>query len=138
MSSGIYTNFKLNLMNKVVDLEADTINVALFANDLTFTAADDTYSTTFNGTEHATANGYTAGGVALAGKAVSEVGTTAKWDATDAAWTATTALTAYFAVIYDVTATNTLIACIDFGGAKTATGGTFTIQWHADGIIVLS
>jgi len=34
--------------------------------------------------------------------------------------------------------TDDLICSIDFGGAQTVTAGTFTIQWHADGIITLA
>jgi hypothetical protein len=72
----------------------------------------------------------------LAGKAVTE-GATTKWDATDAAWTEAT-FTAYHAVLWDDTAADSLICSIDFGGAKTVASGTFTIQWHADGIITLA
>ena len=133
MSSGIYNRFKANLMNKVVDLEADTINVGLYDNSHAFTAADTTYTTT---NELATTGGYTQGGQALAGKAVTEAATT-YWDATDASWTSAT-FTAYHAVIYDSTAASDLICSIDFGGAQTVTSGTFTIQWHANGIISLA
>ena len=133
MASGIYNRFKADLMNKVVDLEADTINVALYDNSHAFTATDTTYTTT---NELATTGGYTQGGQALAGKAVTEAATT-YWDATDASWTSAT-FTAYHAVIYDNTAADDLICSIDFGGAQTVTSGTFTIQWHANGIISLA
>jgi len=133
MASGIYNRFKANLMNKVVDLEADTINVSLYNNSHAFTATDTVYTTT---NELATAGGYTQGGQALAGKAVTEAATT-YWDATDASWTSAT-FTAYHAVIYDNTAADNLVCSIDFGGAQTVTSGTFTIQWHANGIISLA
>lgn len=133
MASGIYNRFKANLMNKVVDLEADTINVSLYDNSHAFTATDTDYTTT---NELATAGGYTQGGQALAGKSVTEAATTT-WDATDISWTSAT-FTAYHAVIYDSTAGNDLICSIDFGGAQTVTAGTFTIQWHASGIITMT
>lgn len=133
MASGIYNRFKANLMNKVVDLEADTINVALYDDSHAFTATDTDYTTD---NELATAGNYTQGGVALASKAVTEAATT-KWDATDSTWSSAT-FTAYHAVIYDVTAGNDLICSIDFGGAKTVSSGTFTIQWDSDGIITLT
>ena len=133
MSSGIYNRFKANLMNKVVDLEADTIKVALYDNSHSFTATDTDYTTT---NELATAGGYTQAGATLAGKAVTEAATT-KWDGTDLALTTAT-FTAYHAVIYDSTAGNDLICSIDFGGAKTVAAGTFTIQWDASGIITLA
>jgi len=133
MASGIYSRFKANLMNKVVDLEADTVKVALYDNTHAFNAAHTDYTTD---NELATAGGYTQAGATLAGKAVTEAATT-KWDATDIAWTTAT-FTAYNAVIYDSTAGNNLICTIDFGGAKTVAAGTFTIQWDADGIITLA
>ena len=120
-------------MNKVVDLEADNINVSLYDNTHTFTAADTDYTTT---NELATAGGYTQGGQALAGKAVTEAATT-KWDATDIAWTSAT-FSAWHAVIWDSTAGNDLIASIDCGGEQAIVAATFTIVWHADGIITLA
>ena len=133
MASGIYNRFKANLMNKVVDLEGDTIKVTLYDNSHSFTAADTDYTTD---NELATTGGYTQGGATLASKAVTEAATT-KWDADDVAWTSAT-FTAYHAVIYDSTASNDLIASIDFGGAKVVAAGTFTIQFDAAGIITLA
>ncbi len=133
MASGIYNRYKANLMNKVVDMEGDTINVSLYNNSHSFTATDTDYTTT---NELATTGGYTQGGMALASKAVTEAATT-KFDAADTAWTSAT-FTAYHAVIWDSTAGNDLIASIDFGGAKTVAAGTFTVQWDANGIISLA
>ncbi len=133
MASGIYNRFKANLMNKEVDLEADTIKVALYDNSHSFTAADTDYTTS---NELASGSGYTTGGNTLASKAVTEAATT-KWDAADRNWTTAT-FTAYHAVIYDTSVSNDLIASIDFGGAKAVVAGTFTIQWDAAGIITLA
>lgn len=133
MASGIYNRFKANLMNKVVDLEADTIQVSLYNSTHAFNAAHTDYTTT---NELATAGGYTQGGATLAGKAVTEAATT-KWDATDISWTSAT-FTAAHAVIWDSTAGNDLICSIDFGGDQAIVAGTFIISWHADGIITLT
>lgn len=136
MASGIYSRFKANLMNKVVDLEADSIYVTLYDNSHAFTATDTVYTTT---NELATAGGYTRGNDAsnaLAGKAVTE-GATTKWAASNKSWTSAT-FTAYHAVIWTTAGANDLICSIDFGGAKTVASGTFTIQWDAAGIITLS
>lgn len=135
MASGIYNRFKANLMNKIIDMEADTIKCMLLDNSHAFSAGDnvigDVSANEISGT------GYTAGGATLAGKAVTQAATT-KFDATDTAWTTAT-FTAYHAVLYDDTiATDDLICSIDFGAAKTVTAGTFTIQWHVDGIITLA
>ena len=41
MASGIYNRFKANLMNKVVDLEADTIKVMLMSSSHSFAATNN-------------------------------------------------------------------------------------------------
>lgn len=137
MASGIYERFKANLMNKEVDIGAsgDVIQVALMDNVHVFSATDNVWSDV--SANEITGTGYTADGAVLAGQAVTQAATT-KWDGTDTAWTTAT-FTAYFAVLWDNTvATDDLICCFDFGGAKTVTAGTFTIQWHANGIITLT
>ena len=133
MSSGIYNRLKANLMNKVVDLEADVIKIALYNTSHSFTATDTDYTTD---NELAATGGYSTGGNTLGSKAVTEAATT-KWDAADTAWTTAT-FTAFHAVIYDTSATNDLIASIDFGGGKAVVAGTFTIQFDSSGIITLA
>lgn len=136
MASGIYQRFLANLMNKEVDLEADTIKVALMNNSHSFTGTHNTWSQV-SANELGSGSGYTTGGNALSGKAVTQ-GSTTKWDATDLQWTTAT-FTAYHAVIYDdTTASDDLICSIDFGGAQAVSGGTFEIQWNAAGIITLT
>jgi hypothetical protein len=135
MASGIYERFKANLMNKIVDLEADTIQVALMTTSHAFTATDNVWTDV--STNEITGTGYTANGVVLASATVSQAATT-KFDGNDSAWTTAT-FTAYHAVLWDNTvATDDLMCSFDFGGAKTVTAGTFTIQWHANGIITLT
>ena len=135
MTSGIYNCFKGDLMEKQVDIGdgGDTLKIALYDDSHSFTATDTVYTAT---NELATENGYTRDTKELAGQAVTVAATT-KFDAADTAWTAAT-FTAYHAVIYDVTNTKSLICSIDFGAAKTVSSGTFTIQWHSDGILTLA
>ena len=135
MASGIYNVFKGNLMEKEVDIGdgGDTLKIALYDNSHSFTATDTVYTVT---NELATENGYTRDTKELASQSVTVAATT-KFDAADTAWTAAT-FTAYHAVIYDVTNTKSLICSIDFGAAKTVSSGTFTIQWHSDGILTLA
>jgi hypothetical protein len=135
MSSGVYTIFKTNLMNKLLNLTTDTVNVALLSTAPTFTATNTLWSQL--SANEISGTGYTAGGVALASQTVSAVGTTAVWSANSAQWTSAS-FTASGAAIYDVTASNNLIAVIDFGGALAVSSGTFAIIWSASGIIILS
>lgn len=135
MASGIYNRFKANLMNKEVDLEADTIQVALLDNSHSFSATDNVWSDV--SANEISGTGYTASGLTLSGKAVTQAATT-KWDATDASWSSSS-FTAYHAVIWDDSVgTDDLICSIDFGGAQTVSSGTFTISWDSDGIITLA
>lgn len=135
MASGIYNRCKANLMNKEIDLEADTIKVMLMNNSHSFDATHNTLSQV--STNQITGTGYTSGGATLTNKAVTQASTT-KWDADDVEWT-TASFTAYHAVIYDDTTTNDdLILSLDFGGAQTITAATFKIAFDAAGIVTLA
>lgn len=135
MASGVYNRFKANLMNKEVDLEADTIRVALMDTNHSFTATHNTWSQV--SANEISGTGYTANGEALANKAVTQASTT-KFHADDVAWSSAS-FTTYHAVIYDDSlGSNDLICSIDFGGAQTVSSATFTIQWDASGIITLA
>lgn len=135
MASGMYDRFKANLMNKECDLEADIIKVMLLDDSHGFTATHNQKSEIV--ANEISGTGYTAGGAALASKAVTQ-GASTKWDAADVEWTGAT-FTAYHAVIYDDDlASDDLIASIDFGGAKPVSAGTFKIQWHVNGIVTLA
>lgn len=137
MASGLYNRVKYNLMKKLVDFSADSIKVLLLNNSHSFNP-DHNVNTDVN-TNEISGTGYTTGGLALGSQTVTQDDTNdlAYFDAADATWTTST-FTAYHAVLNDVTASNNLIASIDFGGAKSVTSGTFTIQWSANGIIRLT
>ena len=97
-------------MNKEIDLEADTIRMALMDTNHSFTATDNTFSNT----NEISGAGYTANGAALSSKAVTQAATT-KWDAADITWTTGT-FTTYHGVIYDDTHSgNDLICSFDPG-----------------------
>lgn len=135
MASGIYNRFKANLFNKEVDLEADTLKVALLSSSHSFTATNNVWADVSS--NEISGTGYTAGGSALANKAVTQAATT-KFDADDISWTSATFTTSH-AVIYDNTLANKdLIMSLDFGGEQAVAGVNFTIVWDSDGIITLA
>lgn len=109
----------------------DTWKMALFLSTSNIGTGSTTYAALTN--EHANANGYTTGGIAIT---FSLSGTTSvKWDiGTDPVWTASGgSITARFAVIYEV-AGNVLCYCLlDSTPADvTATdGNTLTVAAHA-------
>lgn len=135
MASGSYNRYKANLLNGEVDMEADTLKLALLNNSHSFTATDNTWADISS--NEISGTGYTAGGQALASKAVTQAATT-KFDADDVTWSSAT-LTAYHAVLYDDSLANDdLIFSLDFGGAQAVTAADFTIVWNASGIITLA
>ena len=139
MASGIYNDFKGDLMERNVKLtdDGDGIYVSLLSDGHTFTLTDNVIGDVdANEIINQAGSGYTAGGQLLEDKSVTTAEAT-KFDATDIAWSSST-FTAYHAVLYDLSNTSSLICSIDFGGAKTVSAGTFTIQWDGAGIITLT
>jgi len=113
---------------------AETWKVALF----TTLQTASLYSSCTN---EVVGTGYTAGGATVTksdwGVGSDYVDTTnAKIDATDSTWTSAT-FTARCAVVYNTT-TSKIRAIYDFAADKVVTGGTFTIQWNAGGLIKIS
>ncbi len=139
MASGIYNDFKGDLFEKQVDLgvAGDGLQVGLLSGAHSFTATDNVWGDiSANEIINQAGSGYTANGDTLVGKSVTTAATT-KFDATDTAWTTAT-FTAAHAVIYNTSNTSSLICSIDFGGDKTVSAGTFTIQWSGNGIITIA
>jgi hypothetical protein len=118
----------------------DTYKVKLLT-AATFDATHTTLAAT-GGTEVASGNGYTTGGAALTGVAVTTVTTNdAKFDANDVTWSAVGgSITASYAILYnDTDANDPPLAFIDFGGAESAGDGTnFLIVWNASGIFTFT
>lgn len=144
MADVIYNSFKKKIMDGSIDLDTDTIKVALVTSS--YTPNIDTHTQYSHITNQVTGTGYTAGGATLANKSVA-VDTTndrAKFDADDTTWT-TASITARGAIIYKYVDnagspddTSPLICYKDFGADVTSTNADFTIKWHADGILYLS
>ena len=119
------TSFKKELYQAVHNLSSDSIYIALYTGDANLNADTTAYSAT----NEVSATGYTAGGQALGGVAISSSDYTAYVNWSNVSWTA--AITARCALIYNVTQGNKSIAVIDFGSDKTSTT-TFTITMPAN------
>jgi hypothetical protein len=92
-------------------------------------------TTNYSSTGEVSSSGYTAGGKALVNSGVKVSSGVAITDFADLSFTGVT-LTARGALIYNTTtdggsATTEAVCVLDFGGDKTATSGTFTIQFPA-------
>jgi len=138
MADVIFLRFLADMMNKVVDLEADTINLALVTTAYVPDQADNQWDEV-GGPETNEASlgaGYTAGGAALANKVVTQADPT-KWDNTaDISWLALTGAFRY-GVIYDISAAKDLICLFDFG-AQSVTAANVTVIFNAAGIVTLT
>jgi len=105
----------------------DVFKLALYTAGATLTSATTSYTTS----QEVSASGqYTAGGGALVNAGTSITAGVARVDFDNLSFTGVT-LTARGALIYNTSLTNAAVAVLDFGSDKTATSGTFTIQFPA-------
>jgi len=132
-TNAICNSFKKQLMGGEHDFDSggDTFKLAMYTSAATLGASTTNYAT---GNE-VSSSGYSAGGKALVNQGVKVSSGVAITDFADLSFTGVT-LTARGALIYNTTTdggTNTTeaVAVLDFGGDKTATSGTFTIQFPA-------
>ena len=128
---------RTRMLNGAFDFDTDAFKEALFLSTSNIGAATTTFAGVTN--EHAAANGYTAGGIAVT---VTLSGTTTVTvDSTDPVWTASGgSITARFVVLYEVTGDVVAYALLDSTPADvTATAGnTLTIQHNASGVFTLA
>jgi hypothetical protein len=134
--SGNYmcTSFKDELLEGVHDFRSsggDTFKLAMYTNSASFTAATTAYTPV---NEVPSSGTYPAGGGTLTKISPTTSGTTAYTDFEDLSFTSAT-ITARGALIYNSTPAHTYtdptVVVLDFGGDKTSTSGTFTIQFPA-------
>jgi hypothetical protein len=132
INQAVCATFKQQLLNGDHDITNDTVNLALFTDSATLNANTTAYAAT---NEVGASGTYAAGGATLQSATVgltktSDTASTAFVDFADLSFTSAT-ISAQAALIYNrsSTATNAAIAVLDFGGVKTSTNGTFTIQF---------
>jgi hypothetical protein len=133
-TNAICNSFKKELLQGKHDFDtsSDTYNLALYTSAATLGASTENYTAT---NEVANSGAYSAGGGALVNQGVKVSSAVAITDFADLSFTGVT-LTARGALIYNTTtdggaSTTDAVAVLDFGSDKTATAGTFTIQFPA-------
>jgi hypothetical protein len=127
--------FKDLLFRKIVDLDNDTVKIALMAAGFSFARATHNIYADISASELGTANGYTVGGASLTGSTITRNDTTNEVDATfnNASWTATGGdIEAQGAILYDTTVVSPVVSpvigYIDFGGSQIAyVGAPFVV-----------
>lgn len=132
ITQAIANSFKKELLEGEHNFKSsggDNFKLALYVSTATLSSATTAY--TASG-EVGNSGQYTAGGGALVNAGTSITAGVARVDFNNLSFTGVT-LTARGALIYNTsaTATNAAVAVLDFGGDKTATSGTFTIQFPA-------
>ena len=135
ISSAICSSFKQELLQGKHSFESSgghTFKIALFDSDASLGAATTDYSTSEEIT-NTSGTAYTAGGATLTRSGVGLTGTTAFTDFSDVTYSSAS-FTANGALIYNTTTatgtgTTDAVAVIAFGGDKTASNGTFKIEF---------
>jgi len=131
ITQAIPNSFKGQLFTGTHNFTATTGNVfklALYTSASVMSSATTSFSTT---AEVANSGQYVTGGGVLVNISPVVSSGVAFIDFNDISFTGVT-LTAAGALIYNTSASNAAVAVLDFGGDKTATNGTFTIQFPAD------
>ena len=136
ITQAIANAFKQQLLEGDANFKSsggDVFKLALYTSSATLNSTTTAYSAT---NEVANSGQYTAGGSDLTGQSAN-IGTgtgkgVAFVDFADLSFTGVT-LTARGALIYNTSSavTNAAVAVLDFGADKTATSGTFTVQFPA-------
>ena len=132
ITQAIANSFKKQLLEGDHDFRqsgGDKFKLSLYTAGATLTSATTSYTTS---NEVSPSGQYSAGGGALVNAGTSITAGVARADFDNLSFTGVT-LTARGALIYNTSATVTdaAVAVLDFGADKTATSGTFTIQFPA-------
>jgi hypothetical protein len=131
----IYTEFLEEVMKGSLAMNAsDSFKVALC--DSGYTPNYETHVAYVDLTNEETGTGYTAGGDALSTPTVTKGTGLAFFDAVDLTWTGLDVGTPAWAVLYDVTASNVLIATYEI--ATASNGSDYKLVWAATGLVQLT
>jgi len=131
ITQAVANSFKGELLTGTHNFTLSTGNVfklALYTSAATLSSATTVYTST---NEVVNTGQYVTGGGVLTNVSPLVSSGVAFIDFADISFTGVT-LTAAGALIYNTSATNKAVCVLDFGADKTATSGTFTIQFPAD------
>ena len=131
ITSAVCTSFKVELLKGVHDFTATTGNtfkIALYTSSASLGAGTTTFSTS-NEITNSSGTAYTSGGATSYKCNPTSDSTTAVCDFSDVSFTSAS-FTANGCLIYNSSASgNPAAVVVAFGGDKTVTSGTFTIQF---------
>jgi len=130
ITSAVCNTFKTEVLRAIHNFTngGNTFRLALYTSSATLNKTTTAYTTS---NEVANGNGYTTKGAALTNVTPALSGDTACCDFSNVSFTSAS-FTARGCLIFNDTAANDPSVCaIDFGGDKTVTSGTFTIEFPA-------
>ena len=130
ITSAICNSFKQEILVGTHDFTAstgDTFKLALFTSSATLGAGTTAYATT-NEITNTSGSAYSAGGNTLTSVTPVLDSSTAVCDFADTSWTSAS-FTANGCLIYNSSQSDKAVCAIAFGSDKTATNGTFQIQF---------
>ena len=134
IAQAVCNSFKKQLLEGDHEFQngGDVFKLALYNSSANLSAATTAYPGDSTGGQIGDTGSYAQGGGTLTGQATSLDTGVAIVDFAELSFTGVT-LTARGALIYNTSSatTNAAVAVLDFGGDKTATAGTFTIQFPA-------
>ena len=131
ISSAICNSFKQEILVGTHNFTASSGNafkIALYQSDASLGAGTTAYSTSEEIT-NTSGSAYSAKGNALTSVTPVASSTTAVCDFADISWTSASFTARGCMIFNDSASGDPSVCCIDFGGDKTATNGTFTIQF---------
>jgi hypothetical protein len=132
ITQALPNSFKKQLLDASQDFKTlgsggDVFKLALYVSTATLSAATTSFTTAGQVSNTGT---YTSGGKKLVNSGTSVISTVAFTNFADLSFTGVT-LTARGCLIYNTSFSNAAVAVLNFGADKTATSGTFTIQFPA-------
>lgn len=144
VTAKLYGGFFTALCNKEIDWNSDTIKAMMTT--ASYTPNQDTHDYKDDVTNEVSGTGYSAGGATLANCTITYTGATnkLKLDADDASWSSSTITLPISGsvIVYDSSpgsdSTRPLVCYMTTDTAVASTAGTFTVAWHADGIVEIT
>ena len=130
ITSEICNSFKVEILTGVHNFTAstgDTFNLALYTSSATL----DKDTTAYSSTNEISGTGYTAKGNALTSVTPVLSTDTAVCDFANTSWSSASFTARGCLIFNDTAAGDPAVCAIDFGGDKTVTSGTFTIEFPA-------
>ena len=133
ITSEICNSFKVEILTGVHNFTAstgDTFNLALYTSSATLNKSTTAYSST-NEITNTSGTSYSAKGNALTSVTPVLSTDTAVCDFANTSWTSASFTSRGCLIFNDTAAGDPAVCAIDFGGDKTVTSGTFTIEFPA-------